>query len=190
MVKNPADLERLYIQFKEKAEAISAQVYRAKDIKEAGVLLANMVAEKAIKKIVAASSTMVDQCLSNINLKTEVHTKDLYSHAENACMGLSEMEMAIAETGSLQQDATDLDKRLVSTLPPLHVVLVKTKSLVSNLREALAIIDVNKETMPGYIAFITGPSRTGDIELVLTVGVHGPAELKIVFVDDAEGDVR
>nr|WP_207754944.1 lactate utilization protein [Desulforadius tongensis] len=180
-------MEKLYEQFKAAAEAVSAQVYRVKDLKEAGALLSTLAEEGGAKKIAAASSPMVDKCLENAALKAEVKTEDLRKHAEEACIGLSELDMAVAEIGSLQQDCTDLNKRLVSMLPHTHVALVKTESLVPTLADAIAKIDANKDHIPGYMAFITGPSRTADIERVLTIGVHGPAELKIIFVDNPGG---
>lgn len=188
MATNKQHIEQLYTLFKEKAEAVSAEVHRAKDIPEARSLLSSLVKEGGYEKIVAAPSPMVDACLINNDLKASVFTKDLRRHSEDACMGLSQLDMAVADIGSLQQDATDVDKRLISTLPNVHVALVSTQSLVANLLEALAVIDANKSNLPGYIAFITGPSRTADIERVLTIGVHGPAELKIIFVDNPGGD--
>ncbi|WP_051688183.1 LutC/YkgG family protein [Desulfofalx alkaliphila] len=190
MTKQINETESLYAEFKQKAEAVSAQVYRVKDLKEAAALLTTITEEGGYKKIVAAPSPMVDKCLSSAEIKAAVHTEDLRKNAEDACMGLSEMDMAIAEIGSLQQDSTDVNQRLVSTLPNVHVALVKTESLVANLSEALSIIGKNKDKLPGYISFITGPSRTADIERVLTIGVHGPAELKVIFVDRAGGDAQ
>lgn len=183
-----ADYNKLYEQFKKAAEAVSAQVYRVKDLKEAGSLLSTLVEEGGAKKLAAASSPMVDKCLEYANLKIEVQTEDLRKHAENADVGLSELDMAVAEIGSLQQDCTDLNKRLVSMLPHTHIALVKTESLVPNLLDAIAKIDANKDNIPGYMAFITGPSRTADIERVLTIGVHGPAILQVIFVDNPGGD--
>jgi L-lactate dehydrogenase complex protein LldG len=60
---------------------------------------------------------------------------------------------------------------------------VPTASLLPDLAAVLARVDPRTST---YLAFITGPSRTADIERVLTIGVHGPGRLIIVFVDDPE----
>lgn len=183
-----ADFDKLFEQFKTAAEAVSAQVYRVKDLNEAGSLLSTLVEEDGAKKLAAASSPMVDKCLNTANLNIEVKTDDLRKNAEDADFGLSELDMAVAEIGSLQQDCTDLNKRLVSMLPHTHVAIVRTDSLVANLLEAMAKIDEIKDNIPGYMAFITGPSRTADIERVLTIGVHGPVKLKVIFVDNPGGD--
>ena len=91
------------------------------------------------------------------------------------------MDWALADTGTVVQIADTVDQRLVSTLPALHIALVSTASILPNLPALLSRVDPRKT---GYLAFITGPSRTADIERVLTIGVHGPARLVIVMVDE------
>ena len=93
------------------------------------------------------------------------------------------MDWGLADTGTLVQDATDVDKRLVSTLPPLHIAIVPTAALLPDLAAVFERVDPRKSA---YLSFITGPSRTADIERVLTIGVHGPERLVIILVDDLE----
>ena len=100
-------------------------------------------------------------------------------------MGISQLEIAVSETGSLAQDAGNVDSRLVSSLPLVHIALVPTSGLVPTLDEAMTVL-YNGGKVPGYINFITGPSRTSDIERVLTIGVHGPEQVLIEFVDKGE----
>ena len=94
-------------------------------------------------------------------------------------VGVSEFDWALAETGTLAQDATDPRLRLASTLPETHVALVRVSSLVPDLECLVARGDPRAAE---YLAFVTGPSRTADIERVLTIGVHGPRRLVIVLV--------
>jgi L-lactate dehydrogenase complex protein LldG len=68
-------------------------------------------------------------------------------------------------------------------LPPLHIALVSTAALLPDLPALFALLDPSKFS---YLSFVTGPSRTADIERVLTIGVHGPGRLILVFVDDLE----
>jgi L-lactate dehydrogenase complex protein LldG len=65
----------------------------------------------------------------------------------------------------------------------VHIALVSTAALLPDLPALLTRVDPRKSA---YLAFITGPSRTADIERVLTIGVHGPERLIIVLVDDLE----
>ncbi|HEX5601397.1 MAG TPA: LUD domain-containing protein, partial [Pyrinomonadaceae bacterium] len=66
----------------------------------------------------------------------------------------------------------------VSLVPPVHIAIVNASSIVETLSDALALLQ-KKEISPA-ITFITGPSRTADIELTLAIGVHGPQELYVI----------
>jgi L-lactate dehydrogenase complex protein LldG len=70
------------------------------------------------------------------------------------------MDWALANTGTLVQDAAEVDKRLVSTLPPLHIAIVSAAALLPDLPSVLTRVDPRKSA---YLSFITGPSRTADI---------------------------
>ncbi len=103
--------------------------------------------------------------------------------AADAKVGISQMDYALADTGTLVQVADEADKRLVSSLPPLHIALVSAAAVLPDLHALIERVDPRESA---YLAFITGPSRTADIERVLTIGVHGPARLIIILVDDVE----
>jgi L-lactate dehydrogenase complex protein LldG len=100
--------------------------------------------------------------------------------AAAARVGISEMDGAIAATGTLFQDASAIGQRLVSTLPEIHIALLDTSKIVADLGAALRAVDPRRAA---YLAFISGPSRTADIERVLTIGVHGPKRLIIVAIE-------
>jgi len=111
--------------------------------------------------------------------------------ASTATVGISQMDLAIADTGTLVQNATAVEQRLVSTLPPIHIAILETGAVVPDLQAALSRFSSGQGNglagPPPYLSFITGPSRTADIERVLTIGVHGPERLMIVCVDDLGG---
>lgn len=183
------DLERMYSNFKEQAEALSARVYRVANPAGAGRQLSEILKDLKVNKVVAAASGLVQECLKAADTGgIMVYTDNLRQHAEDAVLGLSEMDLAIAETGTLVQDSTSLDQRLVSTLPPVHVALVRTSRLVERFGDAIEFFNERRADFPGYISFISGPSRTADIERVLTIGVHGPGELHVIFVDKSGGE--
>ena len=79
-------------------------------------------------------------------------------------------------------DAAPVERRLVSTLPVIHVAVVPTERHPA--RHGVGACARLNPAQSGYISMITGPSRTADIERVLTIGVHGPSRLVIVFVDE------
>jgi L-lactate dehydrogenase complex protein LldG len=111
--------------------------------------------------------------------------------ASTATVGISQVDLAIADTGTLVQNATAVEQRLVSTLPSVHVAIVETGAIMPDLPAALSRFSSRQadgvDGPPPYLSFITGPSRTADIERVLTIGVHGPERLVIVCVDDLGG---
>ena len=94
--------------------------------------------------------------------------------------GISTTQAAIAETGTLVLDSTCEKHRLVSLVPPVHIAIVDASRICETLGEALTLLRKGKEISPA-VTFITGPSRTADIELTLTVGVHGPQELYVII---------
>jgi L-lactate dehydrogenase complex protein LldG len=101
--------------------------------------------------------------------------------AADSKIGISQLDWAMASTGSLIQDAAPVEHRLASTLPSTHIAIVETGRILPDMPAVFTKIGPQQTN---YISFITGPSRTADIERVLTIGVHGPEKLIIVFVDD------
>jgi L-lactate dehydrogenase complex protein LldG len=95
-------------------------------------------------------------------------------------VGISSAQAAIAETGTLVLDSTYERHRLVSLVPPVHIAIVDASRIVETLGEALALLRKDNEISPA-VTFITGPSRTADIELTLAIGVHGPQELYVII---------
>ena len=94
-------------------------------------------------------------------------------------VGITTAQAAIAETGTLVLDSAREHHRLVSLVPSVHVAIVDAATIFQTLGEALAFIHQNGNISPA-VTFITGPSRTADIELTLTIGVHGPQELYVI----------
>ena len=102
-------------------------------------------------------------------------------------IGLSAASLGVAETGSYVI-ADSLADRLVRMLAYRHIVVLDVARLVPGLDEAGAWLrdrftGADGSTAGRYASFITGPSRTADIEMSLSVGAHGPAELRIVLLD-------
>jgi L-lactate dehydrogenase complex protein LldG len=95
-------------------------------------------------------------------------------------VGISTVQAAIAETGTLVLDSTRERHRLVSLVPPVHIAIVRGSQIYRTLGEVLSLIRKDKEVSPA-VTFITGPSRTADIELTLAIGVHGPQELYVII---------
>jgi L-lactate dehydrogenase complex protein LldG len=100
---------------------------------------------------------------------------------EKCDAGISECDALIAQTGSVLVTNRSAGGRALSVLPPHHVVLARRKQLVADLPAAFALLQKKyAENFPSMISFITGPSRTGDIERILVLGAHGPKKLTVI----------
>ena len=95
-------------------------------------------------------------------------------------MGISVCDALIAQTGTVLVTSRNSGGRALSCLPPHHVVIARREQLVADLPAAFAMVKkIYSANYPSMISFITGPSRTGDIERILVLGAHGPKKLTI-----------
>jgi L-lactate dehydrogenase complex protein LldG len=115
--------------------------------------------------------------------------RDLIAAAD---LGVTGVDLAVAETGSLVLRSGSGRPRSTSLLPPYHVAVFDRSALVESLAQVGVFLeawhddtaaDAPEGWIGGVINVITGPSRTADIELTLTRGVHGPKEVHAIFVD-------
>lgn len=111
------------------------------------------------------------------------------SCAPRAAAGLTGANFAIAATGTIVLESTAEDIRLASTLPERHFVLLDRAKILPDSSAAVPVLRQLHGRLPqAYLAYITGPSRTADIERVLTIGVHGPKELHILLCEGVSDD--
>jgi len=172
----------LFDTFKMRAEAVSAEVHRLTTKSEAlDFIVAFLYAEQS--RAVWVPGSLLDG-VDRESLAAQIPglTFDVTQDAaEAAHVGISQIECAIANTGTLVTDAAPVERRLASALPVIHLAIVPTDAIQPDMATALGRVHPGRS---GYISMITGPSRTADIERVLTIGVHGPSRLVIVFVDE------
>lgn len=108
--------------------------------------------------------------------EAQVSPQDLFEYE----VGITGAQAGIAETGTLVLDSSAERNRLVSLVPPVHIAVLEASRIYPTLGDALAFLQSGDEVSPA-ITFITGPSRTADIELTLAIGVHGPQELYVII---------
>lgn len=186
-------LTELYDRFKARLDLVSGECYRVKTANEAGKLVCKVMKEKGIENVALLNASISKkgnfaQQIGDASIT--VYTDRFREVTPNAQAGITQVNYAIAESGTLVQADADgnVDQRLCSTLVPIHIALVATSSLIPSLKETMATIH-NLPQIPGFVGFITGPSRTSDIERVLTIGVHGPKQLVVIFVDEQVEEV-
>ena len=103
---------------------------------------------------------------------------------ETVDAGLTSCELLVAQTGSVCVTSKDSGGRVLSVLPPHHIVIATRAQIVTDLSEAyIALATKYRKDYPSMVSFISGPSRTGDIERILVLGAHGPKRLTILLLD-------
>jgi iron-sulfur cluster protein len=112
-----------------------------------------------------------------------------------ADIGITGANIGIASTGTIAIVTNEGNADMVTTLPPVHIAVLGVEKIVPSLDEATRILKVLARNAAGqrfstYVNMITGPSRTGDIEMELAIGVHGPLEHHIVLLDNGRWQAR
>ena len=103
--------------------------------------------------------------------------------AETAKGGITEVQCGIADLGSVLQLGDDVDARMAAGMSEYYIGVVRLSTIVDDY-DAMFDKLCAMEELPSFVGFITGPSRTADIECVSTVGVHGPLKLSILVIAD------
>jgi len=108
----------------------------------------------------------------------------LRAHQSRIHTALTGADWAIAETGTLVLDSASEDLRLATMLSETHIAWIPASRIVPEAADLSAYLAESMKSPPGYMSFITGASRTADIERVLAIGVHGPQELHILIMEE------
>jgi L-lactate dehydrogenase complex protein LldG len=109
--------------------------------------------------------------------------EDLVRLAQKAKVGLTWADYGVAYTGTLVLFSQPHQGRSVSLLPDTHIAVFKSSQIVPTMSTVFEKIKSLKE-MPSAVNFITGPSRSADIEMDLSIGVHGPYKVWVIVLDD------
>ena len=99
-------------------------------------------------------------------------------------VGITGVYCALAETGSLLNLSGPETAATTSLLPETHVAIVPVSRIVASMEDAFALIRAERGCLPRALNFISGPSRTGDIEQTIVLGAHGPSRVHLVLIND------
>ncbi len=165
-------------------EAVSGQAHRAASEAAVNVVLEQIFAAEQPEVVALAAlpenlmAQIADLCKDKgiQVLQPPYRSAELPGLIDTAQIGITGCVFGIAETGTLAEVALDDAVRLVSSIPRTHIGIVRTEDLVGSLMESSSALRRVFETHPGgvTVSYLSGPSRTGDIEMKLTLGVHGP----------------
>jgi len=204
--------EAMFQQFKEKAELVSAKVVQVKNEDEAISYVVDLCDKKEACQLLASgcdlavSEKAADLCdekqkkvIAAPGLKAEFYKKlaakakkggfdciesGLRDHLAGVDIGLTVAEYGIADTGTLMIDCPSEDLRLATMVSEFHVCMLSASKIRANTYAVEKMMLTRMKNTPDYLAFVTGSSRTSDIERVLALGVHGPLELHILILED------
>jgi L-lactate dehydrogenase complex protein LldG len=188
--------------FIEKAEAVSAIVQPVATIQEALEYTVRLCERKEACQLVAsgysppsevrtrtiAAPQLPDdqkKALDALCREREIQLLDhgLRGHLAGIDVGLTWADFAIADTGTLVIDSSMEEIRLATRISEIHVAILPRKKIRQTSYDMEKELAGNMGKSPNYTAFITGASRTADIERVLALGVHGPLELHILILE-------
>ncbi len=140
--------------------------------------LKTLVAEQNIRKATVWGTPHLRQLgITKIlnSLGVEIVSPNASKHEMALCdLGITEADYLLPETGTLVLKSSFEKPRAVSLLPRIHLAVVRPEMLRADMHQVFA-----EAKDSNYLVFITGPSRTADIELTVTLGVHGPKNLYV-----------
>ena len=189
-----ASLETLTHSFKLELETLSGQVYQPRDIEEVVPIILEILQDHSADQIIswtaalpqapwlhaALSEAGVD--LKPVQLSHDAAERKVQLAAIEAVkVGLTGAQGGLADSGAVALVSGARQSRLASLLPPVHIALLATDRLYPSLPAFLAA----NPTVTGdgsNLVLIAGPSRSGDIELTLSMGVHGPGEVHVILI--------
>ena len=169
----------------ENLEKLRATVVQVADEQTAAEYAAKLAHERSWKRVAYHAHPLVEPLAKAMPCETyRVDAPDCDKRALEACdAGITACEALVSQTGSLLVSSATGGGRGLSILPHVHVVVAMLDQIVPTLGDALhQAKERHAGRLPSMLSFITGPSRTGDIERILVLGAHGPKELFVILV--------
>jgi len=182
----PADLEGWVETFARNCAELRTQYYRLTSLSEIAGKLSELKIGEDWKLITSHRAPILDSTLPSLGLPfIFLEDRPAIDDVERADVGITLCDALIAQTGSVLLTSRSAGGRALSVLPPHHVVIARESQSLPDLPAAFERLKATyADDYPSLITFITGPSRTGDIERVLVLGAHGPRVLTVLLVPD------
>ena len=173
--------------FAENAQNASVEIKIVKSYKDAidDILkIAKATDAKMIAGVGADECEELADVYVEVNKSFKVYTDkfDIVKNKNELDIGITLGEFGVGETGRICVDNYAYEARIASMLPPVNIIFMPKNCIVNNMQDAFDVLA--KVFWKGYSGFVTGPSRTSDIERVLTLGVHGPSRVILFAIED------
>jgi len=178
--------------FRQALEAVAGHCSVVRGEAAAADALRRIILERGARRIAVSDSPLARRIatLAEANSGEESELIDDAGAAElfDCDLGVTGAQWGVAETGTLVLESDAERHRLASLVPSAHVAVIEARSVRQTLGEVLrALGSGGAERLSRTVTFITGPSRTSDIELTLAIGVHGPAALYVIIIEGEGG---
>ena len=179
-----ADLEEQVDLFAQNSAALKTELHRVDSLEEAGERLNQLAREANWRQVATHQHPLALPLAEKIALpRLVVVSGYAVSEMESCDAAITGCDFLIAQTGSLLVSGPSAGGRALSVLPPHHVVVARASQMVPDLATALQQARLRYASQwPSFLSFITGPSRTGDIERILVLGAHGPKRVTIFLL--------
>jgi L-lactate dehydrogenase complex protein LldG len=187
------EISGLIASIREEAAHLNLQVHECPSLEKCGEELAALAAERSPEWGTQRSIMCWDDPLlrglgldeklgADITLRFVPVSDSFGSQVVESYMGVTTADYLLADTATLVVLGGKGRGRSVSLVPSIHVAVVPTGRMVRSFREVMRIFDARRENLPSNMTFITGPSKTADIEATLVHGAHGPREMHLFLV--------
>ena len=173
----PCDLKK---HFAERARKLSSDVVEADQLSHAPGLIADYLQQKMLPMQGVCWPALADLPWLEAGLNIEARPA-----RDRDLVGITGAFCAIAETGTLLLLGGELTPASTSLLPETHAAIVHPHRIVATMEDAWELLRREFGTPPRTVNFISGPSRTADIEQTVTLGAHGPYRVLVVLVQSA-----
>ena len=179
-----ATVEEQFKLFAKNAADLKADFQLLANRDELKAALATIADAEKWQRVASHDSELSNFASQSLGLPVLLTDKGYDVQAMEKCdAAITECDALVAQTGGLAVTNRSAGGRALSILPPHHVVVARRDQLVADLPAAFALLQQKyAPDYPSMISFITGPSRTGDIERILVLGAHGPKKLTILCV--------
>ena len=205
--RTEADQRALLDRLIKEAKPLAMNVIPLKDTTAVSAAIADLVGRTAPewgsrKSVVQWDHPLVDRLNLNTALAGQgvpVYTAAFENEADrrnqrrqirkrviDAYIGVTSADFCLAETATLVMKSRPGEARSVSLVPSIHVAVIRLDQLLADLKELYALLkwdpDQQTEGLTHHMAFISGPSKTADIELTMVHGAHGPRALHLYVI--------
>lgn len=173
--------------FAENAQNASVEIKIVKSYKDAIADILKIAKATDAKMIAGVGADECEELADvyvEVNKSFKVYTDkfDIVKNKNELDIGITLGEFGVGETGSICVDNYVYEARIASMLPLINIIFMPKNCIVNNMQDAFDVLA--KVFWKGYSGFVTGPSRTSDIERVLTLGVHGPSRVILFAIED------